>query len=120
MKHSLLQYRRRLKLAASTRYENRLEKKMHYETTKPEQSYQLNPVDEIFTGDPIEKANEIQKRQKQYIQMIEGEEKPERRQKKPKKVKIKQKEASFKINKMKQNKKFKKQRKGKMKVNKHS
>ncbi|KAJ9601757.1 hypothetical protein L9F63_000049 [Diploptera punctata] len=100
-------YRRQLKQAASTKYENRLDKKMYYEATRPEQSYQLNPVDEIFTGEPLEKATEILNREKEYMQIIEGEKKPERR---PKKTKTKENKVSVKTN------KFKKQKHGKKKI----
>ncbi|XP_069703321.1 ribosome biogenesis protein BRX1 homolog [Periplaneta americana] len=53
-------YRRQIKKAAANKYENRLEKKMAYEASKPKKSYQLNALDEIFSGDPLEKANEIE------------------------------------------------------------
>jgi hypothetical protein len=32
---------------------------MAYEESRPQQSYDLNPIDEIFFGDTLEKANEI-------------------------------------------------------------
>jgi hypothetical protein len=55
-----LQYRRQIKKFAANKYENRLEKKVAYEETRPKESYKLNPVDEIFSGDTMEKASEIQ------------------------------------------------------------
>lgn len=33
---------------------------MTYEESRPKESYQLNPIDEIFSGDTLEKANEIE------------------------------------------------------------
>jgi hypothetical protein len=55
-----LQYRRQIKKFAANKYENRLEKKVAYEESRPKESYKLNPVDEIFSGDTMEKASEIQ------------------------------------------------------------
>lgn len=39
---------------------------MTYEKSKPKESYQLNPIDEIFSGDTLEKASEIE------TQFLEG------------------------------------------------
>jgi hypothetical protein len=55
-----LQYRRQIRKVAANKYENRLKKKMAYEDTRPKESYHLNPVDEIFSGDTLEKASEIE------------------------------------------------------------
>jgi hypothetical protein len=33
---------------------------MAYEESRPKQSYHLNPIDEIFSGDTMEKATEIE------------------------------------------------------------
>jgi len=55
-----LQYRRQVRKVAAQKYDNRLEKKMAYEESRPKQSYHLNPIDEIFSGDTLEKATEIE------------------------------------------------------------
>lgn len=55
-----LQYRRQVRKVAAQKYENRLEKKIAYEESRPKQSYLLNPIDEIFSGDTLEKATEIE------------------------------------------------------------
>jgi hypothetical protein len=55
-----LQYRHQIRKIAAHKYENRLEKKMTYEKSRPKESYQLNPIDEIFSGDTLEKASEIE------------------------------------------------------------
>jgi len=55
-----LQYRRQVRKVAAQKYDNRLEKKIAYEESRPKQSYHLNPVDEIFSGDTLEKATEIE------------------------------------------------------------
>jgi hypothetical protein len=55
-----LQYRRQIRKIAAHKYENRLEKKMTYEKSRPKESYNLNPIDEIFSGDTLEKASEIE------------------------------------------------------------
>jgi len=55
-----LQYRRQVRKVAAEKYDNRLEKKIAYEESRPKQSYHLNPIDEIFSGDTLEKATEIE------------------------------------------------------------
>jgi len=55
-----LQYRRQVRKVAAQKYDNRLEKKIAYEESRPKQSYHLNPIDEIFSGDTLEKATEIE------------------------------------------------------------
>jgi hypothetical protein len=54
-----LQYRCQIRKFAASKYENRLEKKVAYEESRPKDSYKLNPIDEIFSGDTMEKASEI-------------------------------------------------------------
>jgi hypothetical protein len=68
LKYSIicLQYRRQMRKIASHKYENRLEKKLTYEKSRPKESYQLNPIDEIFSGDTLQKASEIE------TQLLEG------------------------------------------------
>ncbi|GFG38229.1 hypothetical protein Cfor_03827 [Coptotermes formosanus] len=53
-------YRRQIRKVAAQKYENRLEKKMAYEESRPQHSYRLNPIDEIFSGDTLQKATEIE------------------------------------------------------------
>ncbi|XP_023727766.1 ribosome biogenesis protein BRX1 homolog isoform X2 [Cryptotermes secundus] len=53
-------YRQQIRKIAAHKYENRLENKMTYEESRPKESYQLNPIDEIFSGDTLEKASEIE------------------------------------------------------------
>lgn len=52
-------HRQMLKKAAKDRYVNRLEQKVTYEGTRMKRSYALNEFDEIFRGDPLEKAAEF-------------------------------------------------------------
>ncbi|XP_049950614.1 ribosome biogenesis protein BRX1 homolog [Schistocerca serialis cubense] len=52
-------YRQQIAKAASGKYINRIEQKVAYEKTKPKESYKLDETDDIFHGDPIEKAAEI-------------------------------------------------------------
>ncbi|KAL6259600.1 hypothetical protein P5V15_009517 [Pogonomyrmex californicus] len=53
-------YRQALTKKAANKYINRVEQKMVRQATKPESSYVLNPIDEIFKGDLMEKAMEIE------------------------------------------------------------
>jgi hypothetical protein len=87
---------------------------MAYEESRPKQSYHLNPIDEIFSGDTLEKATEIES------QLLETKTKTETRvpKKSPAKLKKKgskklkdsnkQNENVKQINTGKQGKKFKK------------
>lgn len=45
---------------AANKYINRVEQKMAQKASKPEKSYVLNPTDEIFKGNPLDKAVEIE------------------------------------------------------------
>lgn len=40
---------------------NRVEQKLSREANKPEQTYALNPVDEIFMGEPLQTAEKLDK-----------------------------------------------------------
>ncbi|PSN32073.1 Ribosome biogenesis protein BRX1 [Blattella germanica] len=95
-------YRRQVKTIAANKYENRIDQKMNYEATKPKESYNLNPVDEVFTNDPLEKASEIKSRDKNYEQLIEGPKLAQNKHKKEKKIKpkLKQKKKSDKSKKI--------------------
>ncbi|KAK2583580.1 hypothetical protein KPH14_009524 [Odynerus spinipes] len=68
-------YRQLLNKKAAGKYVNRLEQKMTQQTNKPKESYALNPVDEIFKGDPIEKAAELQNKDQEH-EKVEGKEIP--------------------------------------------
>ncbi|XP_047353010.1 ribosome biogenesis protein BRX1 homolog [Vespa velutina] len=70
-------YRQLLNKKAAGKYVNRLEQKMVQQANKPKESYALNPVDEIFKGDPIEKALELQNKDKEEEE-IEKMESPKR------------------------------------------
>jgi len=80
-----LQYRRQVRKVAAQKYDNRLEKKIAYEESRPKQSYHLNPIDEIFSGDTLEKATEIES------QLSETKTKTETRVPKKNPVKLKKK-----------------------------
>ncbi|XP_012281012.1 ribosome biogenesis protein BRX1 homolog [Orussus abietinus] len=71
-------FRQSFKKKAGSKYLNRIEQKVARKSNKPEQSYALNPMDEIFKGEISETAEEIQK--------VESE---NRNSSKPKKMKIK-------------------------------
>lgn len=47
---------------------NRLEQKISAEASKPEESYALNPLDEIFKGDPDTVATKFEKLEQQEIE----------------------------------------------------
>lgn len=52
--------RQSIQMKAASKYINKVEQKMAQEVNKPKESYSLNPMDEIFKGDPVEKALELQ------------------------------------------------------------
>ncbi|XP_019888450.1 ribosome biogenesis protein BRX1 homolog isoform X3 [Ooceraea biroi] len=54
-------YRQSLTKSAANKYKNRVEQKMAQRTNKPEESYALNPTDEIFKGDS-QKVGEIREK----------------------------------------------------------
>lgn len=41
-------------------YTNRKEQKAHKELTRPETSYKLKPLEDLFKGDPLEKVAELE------------------------------------------------------------
>lgn len=51
-------HRQMLKKKAKDRYLDRTEKKVNYEASRPKTSYLLNDLDDVFQGDPNEKALE--------------------------------------------------------------
>lgn len=54
-------YRQQVRLSAKHKYVNRVQQKVHAEATKPKDSYSLTPYDDLFKGNPIEKAMELEK-----------------------------------------------------------
>lgn len=50
------------------KYINKVEQKVAQESSKPKESYSLNPMDEIFKGDPLEKAIELQQKETKEVQ----------------------------------------------------
>lgn len=44
---------------------NRIEQKLAAQANKPEKSYELNPMDEIFKGELLEKAEEFEEKENQ-------------------------------------------------------
>lgn len=50
------------------KYINKVEQKVAQERSKPKESYSLNPMDEIFKGDPLEKAKELQQKETKEVQ----------------------------------------------------
>ncbi|XP_031841740.2 ribosome biogenesis protein BRX1 homolog [Nomia melanderi] len=53
-------FRQSINKKAAGRYINKVEQKLVQEVNKPKESYSLNPIDEIFKGDPLEKAKELE------------------------------------------------------------
>ncbi|CAK9798126.1 Ribosome biogenesis protein BRX1 homolog [Anthophora plagiata] len=60
-------FRSTLKKKAAGKYINKVEQKMAQKVNKPEESYSLNPMDEIFKGDPLEKAIELQQKEVEEV-----------------------------------------------------
>lgn len=54
-------YRQQISKQANYKYINRVEQKIHAEATRPKTSYKLKPLDDIFAGDPLEKAKNFEK-----------------------------------------------------------
>lgn len=69
---------------AGNKYINRVEQKMVQQANKPELSYAFNPTDDIFKGDLLEKAKEIEEK---FEAVTDG--KTEGNLKKPVKNKVK-------------------------------
>lgn len=59
------QYRRLLKHAASTKYVDRKQQKEAFLATRPKESYMTKANDDIFEGNPLEKAKEISEKVKE-------------------------------------------------------
>lgn len=58
-------FRQLISKRAGNKYVDRLEQKMIEQANKPKESYDLNPLDEIFKGDPLEKALELENKDKE-------------------------------------------------------
>lgn len=54
---------------------NRIEQKLAAQMNKPEQSYDLNPMDEIFKGDILNKAEEFEEQENKPVEKIENSKK---------------------------------------------
>lgn len=54
---------------------NKMDQKIIQKINKPKESYSLNPMDEIFKGDPLEKAIELQQKEKIDIQTNDSKQK---------------------------------------------
>lgn len=65
------QFRQAASKKAGGKYINRIEQKMAREASKPEQSYALNPMDEIFTGEPLEKAEKLEAIEMAEVPVVE-------------------------------------------------
>ncbi|KAH0555477.1 ribosome biogenesis protein BRX1 homolog [Cotesia glomerata] len=61
------QYLRSFKEKAGKKYLNRIEQKVALKMNKPETTYSLNPLDEIFSGDVDKKAEDLDKLESQPI-----------------------------------------------------
>ncbi|XP_046681173.1 ribosome biogenesis protein BRX1 homolog [Homalodisca vitripennis] len=57
-------YRQQLKLAASNKYVDRKQQKAAFIASRPKESYVSKPNDDIFEGNPLEKAKEISEKVK--------------------------------------------------------
>ncbi|XP_053985247.1 ribosome biogenesis protein BRX1 homolog [Hylaeus volcanicus] len=68
-------FRQYINKKAAGKYINKVEQKMVKEISKPKESYALNPMDEIFKGDPLEKAMELQATETKPMQINKSEKK---------------------------------------------
>ncbi|KAI4485322.1 hypothetical protein M0804_006827 [Polistes exclamans] len=69
-------FRQLISKRAGNKYVDRLEQKIIEQANKPKKSYDLNPLDEIFKGDPLEKALKLENKDKENKEK-KGEEKKE-------------------------------------------
>uniref|UniRef100_V9IIS8 Ribosome biogenesis protein BRX1 homolog n=1 Tax=Apis cerana TaxID=7461 RepID=V9IIS8_APICE len=65
---SPVKFRHSLKKNNTSKYMNKMDQKIIQKVNKPKESYSLNPMDEIFKGDPLEKAIELQQKETKDIQ----------------------------------------------------
>lgn len=72
-----------MKKITAGKYINKVQQKIAQEGSKPKESYSLNPLNEIFKGDPLEKALEL--RQKEIKQVQDNDDKQKKVKKHSKK-----------------------------------
>lgn len=54
-------YRQQVRLEAKNKYVNRVQQKATAEATRPGgDSYKMTPLDDIFKGDPVKKAYDLE------------------------------------------------------------
>ncbi|XP_076277278.1 ribosome biogenesis protein BRX1 homolog [Lasioglossum baleicum] len=111
-------FRQSINKKAAGKYMNKVEQKLVQEISKPKESYSLNPIDEIFKGDPLVKAKELELLEEMEAKTIETNER--NKSSKTKKMKVKRnvtKEIGNNVKKtaLKSKTSFKKKRKFKMK-----
>ncbi|XP_006615595.1 ribosome biogenesis protein BRX1 homolog [Apis dorsata] len=83
-------FRHSLNKNNTSKYMNKMDQKIIQKVNKPKESYSLNPMDEIFKGDPLEKAIELQQKEIKDIQTNDSKQKKvENRNKKNLERKIK-------------------------------
>ncbi|XP_068980168.1 ribosome biogenesis protein BRX1 homolog [Bombus flavifrons] len=80
-------FRQSLKKNIAGKYINKVEQKVAQESSKPKESYSLNPMDEIFKGDPLEKAIELQQKETKEVQANDSGKKKEIKMQLGKKIK---------------------------------
>ena len=61
-------YRQQIRLAAKNKYLNRVQQKAHASTANSGDGYKMTPLDDIFQGDPLKKAQEIESKEKEEKQ----------------------------------------------------
>ncbi|XP_044261435.1 ribosome biogenesis protein BRX1 homolog [Tribolium madens] len=58
-------YRQQIRLSAKNKYLNRVQQKAHASTIDSGEGYKMKPLDDIFEGDPLEKAQQIEEEKTQ-------------------------------------------------------
>ncbi|XP_076162499.1 ribosome biogenesis protein BRX1 homolog isoform X2 [Ptiloglossa arizonensis] len=62
-------FRQSINKRAAGKYINKVEQKMVQAINKPKESYSLNPMDDIFKGDPFETALELKEKETKPVQI---------------------------------------------------
>ncbi|XP_063989655.1 ribosome biogenesis protein BRX1 homolog [Diachasmimorpha longicaudata] len=65
-------FRQAINKKAGGKYINRIEQKMAQKANKPEVSYSLNPLDDIFKGEPLVKAKELEAGESEELRTNQG------------------------------------------------
>ncbi|XP_065353421.1 ribosome biogenesis protein BRX1 homolog [Cloeon dipterum] len=82
------EYRKQIKSELGSKYASRISAKVEYEQRRPEKTHEDRPLEELFEGDPLEKALEISAKRAKGIEyktgVTEAEEKEPRKLKKKK------------------------------------